>query len=208
MSISHDTTIKDKMTAAIVAICTLVLACAGTILIVCGQTAFLETTSNHLSTLAEMIATNSKASLAFEDAKDALETLKILRNEPSIVLGSIYTRRGQVLAAYYRDNTGCESNQTNLAQLTCSSGFDDGFLTALRTVVLDNEIIGAVWLRADLNPIFVMLKRDTTTAIVLLLFVSWGFMLLIYSSVKKSIRSIATLGGNNSKTLVLAEAES
>jgi len=208
MSIPHGNATKDKLTAAIVAVCTLTLACAGTIFIVRGQTAFLETTSNHLSTLAEMIATNSKASLAFEDAKDAVETLKILRNEPSIVLGSIYTRRGQVLAAYHRDNTDCESNQTNLALLPCSSGFDDGFLTALRTVVLDNEIIGAVRLRADLNPIFVMLKRDTTTAIVLLLFVSWGFMLLIYSSVKKSIRSIATSVGNNSKTLALAEAES
>ena len=69
MSTYHVNTIKDKLTAAIVAICTLVLACAGTIFIVRGQTIFLETTSNHLSTLAEMIATNSKASLAFEDAK-------------------------------------------------------------------------------------------------------------------------------------------
>jgi hypothetical protein len=203
MSIFHNTTTKDKLIAAIAVIYTLALVCAGTIFIVRGQTSFLETTSKHLSTLAEMIAINSKASLAFEDPKDAEETLKTLRNEPSIVLGAIYTRHGRALATYNRDNTDRESGQTNFAQFPCSSSFDDGRLTVLRMVILDNEIIGAVRLRADLNPIFVMLKRDTTTVVVLLLLASWGFMLLIYSSVRKSIRSITNPVKNDNKTRVI-----
>jgi hypothetical protein len=208
MSIFQGATIKDKLIAAIVVVYTLALVCAGTIFIVRGQTAFLETTSKHLSTLAEMIATNSKASLAFEDPKDAEETLKTLRNEPSIVLGAIYTRRGRALAMYHRDNTDRESGQTDFTQFPCSSNFDEGLLTVLKVVVLDNEIIGAVRLRADLNPMFVMLKRDTTTAVVLLLLMSWGFMLLIYSSVRKSIRSITNSVKNDNRTRVFVEAES
>ncbi len=208
MSTFRETTTKDKLIAAIVVVYTLALVCAGTIFIVRGQTAFLETTSKNLSTLAEMIAINSKASLAFEDPKDAEETLKTLRNEPSIVLAAIYTRRGRTLATYHRDDTYCGAGQTDFAQFPSSSNFEDGFLTVLRVVVLDNEIIGAVRLRADMNPMFVMLKRDTTTIVVILLLASWGFMLLIYSSVRKSIRSVANSVKNNNRTRVSVEAES
>jgi uncharacterized membrane protein affecting hemolysin expression len=207
MSIPYGTIIKEKLIAAVMVICTLGLACTGTIVIVRGQSTYLKTTSENLSTLAELIAANSKAALTFRDTKDAEEILITLRNEPSIILGSIYNRRGQVLATYHRDNTSHESHQTDSAQSPYISGFGDGLLTVIKVIVLDDEMIGTVRLQADLNPMFVMLKRDTTTVVVLLLFTSWGFMLLIYSSVKKTIRSILCQAGNGHKARVSVEGE-
>ena len=52
---------------------------------------------------AKMIADNCKATIAFDDAKDATEALRTLKAEPSIVFGSIYTINGKVFASFYRD---------------------------------------------------------------------------------------------------------
>jgi uncharacterized membrane protein affecting hemolysin expression len=196
------------MIAVFIVVCTLTLACAGTIFIVRGQTIYLEKTSKSLSTLAELIAVNSKAALTFQDPKDAEEILNTLRNEPSVVFGSVYNRRGQVLATYHRDDTSHENHQSGSLLSPYTSGFGNDSLTVLRVIVLDDEIIGTVRLQADLNPMFVMLKRDTTTVIILLLFMSWGFMLLIYSSVKKSIKSILNPAKNDNKVRVSVEAKS
>jgi hypothetical protein len=53
-----------------------------------------------------------------------------------------------------------------------------------------------------------MLKRGTTTVIILLLLGCWGLMLLIYSSVKKSIGTIVGSGGNADRTQAFVEAKS
>jgi len=208
MLILQSATIKEKLIAVVMVVCTLVLACAGTVFIVRGQTAYLKYTSQNLSTLAELIAVNSKAALTFQDPKDAEEILSTLRNEPSVTFGSVYNRRGQVLATYHRDDTSHKNHQSGSLLSPYISGIGDDFLTVLKVVVLDDEIVGTVRLQADLNPMFVMLKRDTTTVIILLLFVSWGFMLLIYSSVKKSIRSVLSLVKNGKTAGVFVERES
>jgi hypothetical protein len=197
---------KEKLIAIVMVVCTLALACAGTMFIVRGQTVYLETASNNLSTLAEMIAVNSKATLAFRDPRDAEEILSTLKNEPSIVAGSIRNRSGQTLATYNRD-TGHEPYQAGFVQSSHASGLGDDLLTVIKVIVLDDEVIGTVRLRADMDPMFVMLKRGTTTVIILLLLGCWGLMLLIYSSVKKSIGTIVGSGGNADRTQVFAEAE-
>lgn len=53
-----------------------------------------------LSTLADIIAKNSTAALAFDDAKSASQTLQALSAERNILQARLYTREGRVFASY------------------------------------------------------------------------------------------------------------
>lgn len=54
----------------------------------------------NLSTLGRVVAANSTAALAFQNADDATETLAGLAAEPHIVAAALYTREGQLFARY------------------------------------------------------------------------------------------------------------
>ncbi len=121
-----------------------------------------------LSTHTEMIAENCKAALAFDDAKDAQKTLSSLSVKSSIVSGSIYDKEGKIFAAYYRDDSHKEYARLNE---TKPNGyfFKNGYLTVTKTVRLEGETIGTVWLRSDLQPIYAILKRNIIVVICIIL---------------------------------------
>src|SRR5688572_26261624 len=53
-----------------------------------------------LQTLAQVIATNSTAALAFQDVDDATDILSALRAEPTVTQAAIYDGNGAVFATY------------------------------------------------------------------------------------------------------------
>ncbi len=57
-------------------------------------------TQQNLSSLADIIAWNNRATLAFMDAKSANESLKVLETQPGIVAAFLYNQEGEVFAAY------------------------------------------------------------------------------------------------------------
>src|SRR3954468_21590201 len=61
---------------------------------------FRETTLRHLSSLAQVLATNSTAALAFQNQDDAHEILTAVRAEQHIVAAAIYDRSGRLFAKY------------------------------------------------------------------------------------------------------------
>ena len=58
---------------------------------------------NNITTLGKVIATNSTAALAFDNADDAHDVLAALKAEPNIVSGALYDRRGHLFATYPQD---------------------------------------------------------------------------------------------------------
>ena len=65
--------------------------------------AFRRTTVQRLSTLSKVIATNSSAALAFDNAGDADEILSALKAEPYIAMACLYDKNGKVFATYPAD---------------------------------------------------------------------------------------------------------
>src|SRR6266853_4630761 len=61
---------------------------------------FRYTTVRSLSTLGQVIATNSTAALAFDNTKDAAEILTALKAEPHVVSAALYDSSGQLFATY------------------------------------------------------------------------------------------------------------
>src|SRR5437016_1398304 len=61
---------------------------------------FRQTTVRQLSTLAKVIATNSTASLAFQNQDDAQEILAAVKAERHIVAAGLYDGAGNLFAKY------------------------------------------------------------------------------------------------------------
>jgi signal transduction histidine kinase len=170
MSIMQNISIKHKLILITMLTCVIALLSAAAGFIVWEWTGLRRTMVQNLSTQAEMIAENCKASLAFQVAKDAEETLKALHVEPSIVFGCVYTKEGKFFATYYRDFAEVKVHPSKFMESGFS--FGDGYLTVFRPIVLDGEITGTVCLRSDLNPMYAMLKRNIYIIITVLLFAS------------------------------------
>ena len=190
MKIMQETKIRDKFITFILLACTVGVVSAGITLIVRGQNAYLNTSSQNLSLLAELVANNCTASLAFDDSRDAEETLNLLKSDNSVVFCCIYDKRGKIFASYHRDGVKNEAQLSKLFGPIYSSSFYDGKITILKPLVLNDEIVGTIRLLADLNPICVTFKRDTATIIAVQFFVSLAFMFLLYALVDKNLKKI------------------
>ena len=178
MSILRNMTIRHKLTSIIMFTCLAALLVGGGAFIVWEQIAFRNSMVRNLSIHAAMTADNCKAALAFEDTKDAEETLKALRAESYVIFGCVYNGKGVVFANYYRDDVGSSILMPKPQKDGYS--FTDGFLTIFQSIVLDGETIGTVCLRSDLHPMHVMLKRSAGIIAIVLFFVS--LMALLMSS--------------------------
>lgn len=163
--------IKHKLVSITMLTCVVSLLSATITFIVWEWSALRRTMAQNLSTQAEMIADNCKAAVAFQDAKDTTETLRALHVEPSIVFGSVYTKDAKIFATYHRDYADLKVLPSKFQE--SGSSFSDGFLTVFKPIVLDGDIIGTVCLRSDLNPMYVMLRRNTLIVIGVLLFASF-----------------------------------
>ena len=122
----------------------------------------------HLSTLTNVIGRNSTAALSFNDPKAAKETLSALKAEPSVQLAATLDQKGQVFSAYGNTSTqGLAAAVANILPkgrlpLTLKSErhrFGSRYLDLLQPIVLDREVIGAVFLRTDLKDLYASLAR-------------------------------------------------
>lgn len=150
--------------------CVVALSLTGTIFVICEYIRISSDIAVSLSIQAEMIADNCKAALAFEDAEDAQETLRAFHVEPSVVFGCVYTTNNRIFASYYRDYANSKVQPSEVQESGYS--FGDGFLTVFKSIILDGEKIGTVCVRSDLHPMYVMLKRNTSIIIAILLLAS------------------------------------
>ncbi len=93
-----------------------------------------------LRSMADVIAWNSAAAMAFDDAKAAGETLAALASQKDIVAAALYDRAGQRVADYFRDG---ESRSLLERQLAAKEGEPErAFIRMRRPVVLDGERVG------------------------------------------------------------------
>ena len=119
--------------------------------------------------LAQMIANNSQSALVFEDTADAGNVLGALRAEPSFEEARLYTADGRPFVAQDRD--GGELPPVAFDELPLRGPghrFLDGDICILRTVELDGEAVGSVYLRHDTRALHERTRRALITGLALL----------------------------------------
>ncbi len=140
--------IKHKLISIIMVTCVVALLLTSIIDVLHERGVHRRETVDSISCYAEMIGDNCRAALAFEDAKDAQETLTSLRAKSSIAFACVYTKEGEILAHYKRSGIAGE-----LSPPACEVegySFDGDYFTLFKKIKNSDEIIGTVCIKLDL----------------------------------------------------------
>jgi signal transduction histidine kinase len=145
----RDYPIKWKLRFIVMATCGIALGLACAALFVFDVVAERREMINNVGTIAEAIAANSTAALAFHDRPAANEILRALRLSLPIVSAGIFDGGGKPFAKYLREGT------RGKFPVPTAPGegyrFEEGYLVLYRPILLDRERIGTVYIQSDMR---------------------------------------------------------
>ena len=152
---SNQTPIRRKLM-------TMILLTSGAVLLLTSASflaheflTFRHATVRSLSTLGQVIATNSTAALAFDNAKDAAEILTALKAEPHVVSAGLYDSSRQLFATYPQGLKNGELPQTPDAD---GYRFEGHFLVGFQPVQMGQRRLGTLFLKSDLGELYEWLR--------------------------------------------------
>jgi signal transduction histidine kinase/CheY-like chemotaxis protein/HAMP domain-containing protein len=146
-----DLPIRKTLTRVILLTCTLVLLLACGVLAAYELFDFRRTMARDMTVLADVLAKNTRAAMAFDDDVSAKETLSALQAEPDVVGAVLFTASGQRFASYEAPGFPPNSH-TDVG----SDGhrFENGRLVLFRPIMLNAERIGTIYLEAGMQGIY------------------------------------------------------
>jgi methyl-accepting chemotaxis protein len=140
-------------------------------------------TAEHLSTLGQIIADNSKAALSFGDQAAAGEVLATLKAEPHITAACIYDKQGKPFAQYHPK--GAMNSDAPPLRRPGTYSESDHLLQYL-PMSLAGEEIGSVYIESDTAE--VKQRYWSYAAIVAAVMIcSWVVCLLVVSRMRRTI---------------------
>jgi two-component system, NtrC family, sensor kinase len=137
-----------------------------------------------MSTLTEVLGSNSTAALNFDDANTAAELLLSLKQQPAVQVGCIYNASGKVFATYYRGE-----KPPVLPARPRSPGYEfthDGFLDVWKTIEFNGHAIGAIYVQANMDELHDQLWSYVNIAAVVMA-VSLAASILLSSRLQRVI---------------------
>lgn len=170
-----------------------VLVSGAALLLACGaffaydQVTFRQGLVRTLSAQAQIIGSNSVSALLFNDPQAALNTLAALKNSPNIASAGILTADSRMFAQYTRAGSSDILNIPPLLEnQTEGYWFRSTHAVLVRKIISDGNLLGYVYLRADLREIDERLWRYAFISAGVLL-VSLVFALLVSWQFRKSV---------------------
>ena len=144
---------------------------------------YRDITKRELATLGQVIADNSTAALAFDDKKDANETLSSLKAQPHIVAACLYDTAGHIFAYY--PNT---LSATDFPAVIGKDGYEfkGKFLEGFEPVIQLNTRQGTLYLRSDMKGVNDRFILYTSIAIAFIV-VSFLFAYLVSRRLQRTI---------------------
>jgi PAS domain S-box-containing protein len=128
---------------------------------------FRSTAVRELSTLAQIVAANSTAALAFRNPDDAGEVLAALKAEPSILAATLYDAEGRVFAVYPESLAAAAFPR---APEPDGFRFESARLIGFAPVVEgENRRLGTLFLASDMGPIYARLRLYAGIALVVMI---------------------------------------
>ena len=146
-------------------------------------------TINLMRSHARVLAQNNTAVLLFEDADSAVESLQGLKLIPGFIFAAIYVHSTNILATYPEPQLN-----SPLPTIT-GSGFHEqgGILHVYEPVVLEDEVIGGVYLQYDMAFAYAGLLRSGLVEVGTELLLLLALFIMLSRFVKKFTLPIAQL---------------
>lgn len=128
---------------------------------------FRQTYARQLSVLAKIISNNSTAALAFNSQDDASEILLALKAEKHIIEAALYDKEGN-LFSYYPQNQPVQDLPKNQLHVKEHYRFEGSNLIVFEPVVQNNNTLGALYLKSNMDAMYDRLKLYATIAAVVI----------------------------------------
>ncbi len=176
MRLLRDMSIRRQVQGIVAASCTLAVLVASAVFTIYDRSTFLSTKTDDLRGSAEMIGANSAAALLFRDPNSAHEILSALRAQPHVVHACIYDSQERVFTTYSRDlgdvNSCPATSKVHAA--------DSQHLLMVQDISLNGDILGAIYIQADLTDLHDRFIRFMAVdAAVLIVSILIAFMLSV-----------------------------
>ena len=143
--------IRRKLSVVILLTCTFVLLLAIAGLATYELFDFRRALARDMTVLADILGTNTRAALRFQDDTAARETLSALQSEPHVVSAAIYTPDGNRFAEYVSPGATLDLPATPSAD---GSRFENRHLVVFRPIVHDGKRLGTLYLQSGLGGIY------------------------------------------------------
>ena len=126
---------------------------------------FRKATMRQLTTLGEIIASNSTAALAFQSREDANEILNALKAEPHVIAAALYDKDGKQFAKYPAD-----IQSKSLPDKPYKEGyfFDNYHLQGFQPVIQGEKRVGTLFLQSDMEAMYDRFKLYGLLAFVII----------------------------------------
>ncbi len=163
----RNASIRTKITALTMLVGVSLLALAAGAFVWSEISSFRRGLVVELTTLSDVVGTNSTGALSFGDQKLAEQTLSALRAVPHLLSAEIYTPDGQLFARYPirpSDKKNQETQEVSSPKvktqrdLTAGAFFSDDALELVRPINLDGHLVGMTVFRSDLGELYARLQ--------------------------------------------------
>jgi signal transduction histidine kinase len=168
--------IKWKLTAIILLLTLFGLAVVSTGMTINNRIMFERRLAHDMAVLADIIGSNSRAALEFNDPGAATEILAALRANRHVARAILYDAQGRRFAGYER--AGGAADRPPVVAEDGTGASRDGFFTLVRDIRLDERRIGRIYLETDLDE-WVESLRNYVAVFVLLVLLTVGLTLAL-----------------------------
>lgn len=137
-----------------------------------------------LTSLTDVLGSNCSAALVFDDDESARQVLASLGMQPNIEFAAVYDASGSLFATYAADEV---SEAVPTAPDTHGHAFtESGFLEIAQDIVEDEEVVGRIFVQANLDVLRNQLTHYAGTAMVIFV-VAFGASNLLAHTLQKHI---------------------
>lgn len=152
--------------AIVMLICTSALILTCSVLFTFEQLHNIEVIKGELALYADMMSESCRATLSFDAPEEANKNLSLLSVDPKIMEIMLYDSSGKVFADYHRD----EKHALHFIKPgKDGTRFEMGNLILFRTIMLDGEKLGTLFIQADLKELYATLIRGIGTVLMMVL---------------------------------------
>ncbi len=177
MAKTKDYSITKKLTRMnmLVSGAALLMACLS--FVIYDLFTFREAIARNLSIQARVAGSNSVTALVFSDPHSAEITLSALKAAPNVISAGIYSLNGQLFASYRRD-AQAQLPPTISPDKARSRVFEDSDVIVTDPIVFQGKPTGIVYIRSDLQMLYIQLRRYASIAACVLAVSLWTALML------------------------------
>ena len=183
--------IQSKITTISLATSVVVLFFSTIAFIVHDQISFRRAAYTQVAALTDVLASSTRAAVAFRDKETATRLLSLLQADSSVAWASIYDQNDDPFVNYGKP--GSTFQKTPCVYRKEAMCRKRGYLCLVRTIQVEGEVIGTLHVTRDLSDCNVRLLTCITIAAVILLvacFAAWRLSILLQALVTRPIMDL------------------